>query len=85
MLVYRKGDKDYLLMANSSRGMMKIPLEGIDKIEGITKRISDKAGMKYETIEGMKGVQKLDAFGKDQAVVLTSNGGKVNLETIDLP
>ena len=85
MIVYRKGGKDYVLMANSARGLMKIPLAGIEKIEGITKPVSDKAGLTYETIEEPTGVQKLDAFDKDQAVVLVQAKGKMDLETIDLP
>jgi len=86
MIVYKKGDKDFVLMANSARGLMKIPLEGVDRIEGITARVKDKAGLKYETIEGKAGVQKLDAFGKDHAVILVrGTGGKLDLDTIDLP
>jgi hypothetical protein len=89
MIVYQKGGKDYVLMANSSRGMMKIKLEGVDKIEGITKPVrggTGTAGLTYETIKDMKGVQKLDAFDKDHAVVLTrGEGGKLNLETVELP
>jgi hypothetical protein len=86
MIVYKKDGKDYVLMANSSRGMMKVSLEGVDKVEAITARVSDKAGLTYETIKGMSGVQKLDAFGKDRAIILVSAGkGKLNLDTIELP
>jgi len=85
MIVYKKGGKDYVLMANSSRGLMKIKLEGVDKIEGITSRIKDKAGLTYETIKDMTGVQKLDAFDKDHAVVLVDKAGTFNLQTIELP
>ncbi len=85
MIVYQKGGQDFLLMANSARGLMKIKLEGIDKIEAITSRVPDKAGLKYDTIKGVTGVQKLDAFGQDHAVVLIRSGGKLNLRTIELP
>src|SRR5262249_23921413 len=86
MIVYNKGGKDYLLTANSARGVMKAPLEGLDKIEGITSPVRDKAGLKYDTIEAWKGVQKLDAFDKGHAVLLIQNaGGKMNLETVELP
>jgi hypothetical protein len=85
MIVYKKDGKDYVLMANSSRGLMKISLDGIDKAEGITSRISDKAGLTYDTIKGASGVQKLDAFGKDHAVILTDLKGKMALTTIPLP
>jgi len=89
MIVYKKGDKDYVLMANSSRGLMKIKLEGVDNIPGITKPVrggAGTAGLKYDTIKELSGVQKLDAFDKDNAVILVKRDkGKLNLETIALP
>src|SRR5262249_48248873 len=56
MIVYQKGGKDYLLLANSARGMMKISTENIDKIEGITTRQKKAAGLPYETVASIKGV-----------------------------
>jgi len=85
MIVYKKGGKDYVLMANSSRGMMKIPLEGITKVEAITAPVRGKAGLTYDTIEALKGVEKLDAFDNGHAIVLIRDGGKLNLNTIELP
>jgi len=85
MIVYRKAGKDYVLLANSARGLMKINLEGIDSIPGITERVKDKAGLKYETIAGKEGVQKLDAFGKEHAVILVKKGDTLHLETMELP
>jgi hypothetical protein len=86
MIVYQKDGKDYVLMANNRRGLMKIPTEGIDKIVGITQPISGKAGLKYETIANLKGVQQLDRFDKDHALVLLrTDGGSWNLETVELP
>jgi len=86
MIVYTKEGKDYLLLANSSRGVMKIPTEGIDKVEGIGKRISDKAGQQYTTIDSLKGVQHLDKYGDTHAILLVkSEGGALNLQTIELP
>lgn len=85
MIVYNKGGKDYVLMANTSRGMMKIDLTGVDRIEGITKRIEGTAGLKYDTIKELSGVEQLDAFDKDHALVLVRAGDRLNLETIELP
>jgi len=86
MIVYKKDGKEYLLLANSSRGVMKIPTEGIDKAEGITKRIPDKAGVKYETIGSLKGVQHLDKFDDTHGILLVrSEGGALSLQTIELP
>jgi len=86
MIVYKKDGKDYVLLANSSRGLMKVQLDGVDKIAGITKPIAGTAGLKYDTIKGKEGVQKLDAYGPEHAIILVSAGaGKLNLETIELP
>jgi hypothetical protein len=88
MIVYQKDGKDYVLLANSSRGLMKIKLEGVEKIDAITEPVrgGGTAGLTYETIKDVKGVQKLDAFGKDRAVILVRAGkGPINLETIALP
>jgi len=88
MIVYNKGGKDYVLMANSSRGMMKIALEGVDSIKGITSPVKGggKAGLAYENIKELENVQKLDAFGKDHAVVLIQHkGGNLDLQTVELP
>src|SRR5205807_6440448 len=46
MIVYKKGGKEYILLANSARGVMKISTEGIDKAEGITAKVNDTAGLK---------------------------------------
>lgn len=85
MLVYQKGGKDYALIANNARGVMKVALDGIAKEEGITSHIADKAGLKYETIGNLNGVEQLDRFDKDHALVLVRVGGGLNLSSIELP
>jgi hypothetical protein len=86
MIVYQKGGKEYLLLANSARGVMKIPTEGIDKVAGIEKRVPDKAGQQYETIASLTGVQHLDRFDKDHVLLLTrAKTGEYSLDTVELP
>jgi len=85
MVVYNKGGKDYILIANNNRGVMKVSTEGIDKIEPITKR-TGVAGLKYETITSLKGVEQLARFDKDHALVLIkTESGARNLSTVELP
>src|SRR6185312_12878948 len=50
MVVYQKDGKDYLLLTNSSRGVMKIPTEGAGSAPGITRPVRDKQGLGYDTI-----------------------------------
>ncbi len=87
MIVYNKGGKDYLLMANSARGVMKIPTEGADTAASISAPVGNGTkGMGYETIAALKGVEQLDKLDATHAVILTKgDGGALNLETIALP
>jgi hypothetical protein len=86
MVVFKKQGKDYILMANSSRGVMKITTDNIDKISAITARVSDKAGLTYETLDNLKGVQQLDRLDADRALLLVqSESGSLDLQTISLP
>ena len=87
MIVYSKGGKNYILMANSRRGVMKLSTEGIDTTDPITARVADKAGLKYETIEDLKDVVQLDRFSDTQALVLVQNkqSKEQHLRTVDLP
>jgi len=86
MVVYQKGGKDYILMANDSRGVMKISTEGIADAASISERIQDTAGQPYDKITDLKGVEQLDLLDKDNALVMvrTANGS-LNLETVPLP
>lgn len=86
MIVYSKSGKEYLLMNNSSRGVMKMETAKMEGIEAITAPVPDKAGLTYETIAELKGVQQLDSFGGGHAVVLMDGAnGAMDLKTIALP
>jgi len=85
MIVYQKGGKDYLLMANSSRGVMKITTDGADSVAPITAPVPDKKGLPYETIDSMKDVVQLDQLDKTHALILRNSEGTLNLETVPLP
>lgn len=86
MIVYQKDGRDYFLLANSSRGVMKILGDRAGSQEGIIKRVSDKAGLSYDTIDDLKGVEQLDKLGRDRAVVLArGEGGRLDLRTVALP
>ncbi len=88
MIVYKKDGKDFLLMANSARGVMKISTENLGRKEGITERVSGggTAGQTYETIEELKGVVQLDRLNDESAIILVkTESGASNLQTIALP
>ncbi|HEX3726142.1 MAG TPA: hypothetical protein VHV08_07860 [Pirellulales bacterium] len=88
MIVYKKGGKDYLLLANNARGVMKIEVENVDKTNGLTDHVKGggKAGLPYETVKDLKGVIQLDKLDKDHALLLVqSESGAKNLTAVQLP
>ena len=85
MVVYSKDDKNYALMANSHRGMMKIDLSTAETQEPIVKRVG-VSGVPYETIKDLTGVMQLDGLNATHAVVLIrGDDKKEHLKTIMLP
>jgi hypothetical protein len=89
MIAYKKDGKDFLLLTNSARGVMKIEADSIDKDEAITEPVKGGgiAGTKYETVKELTGIVQLDKFGDAKAVVLVQKemGSPLDLKTIDLP
>jgi hypothetical protein len=88
MIVYQKDGKDFLLLANSSRGVMKINTDKIENSESITAPVpgGGKKGLTYETIAGWKGVEHLDRYDQQNALVLRKGeAGALNLESLPLP
>ena len=85
MVVYSQGGKDYLLMANSSRGVMKVDLTAVAQIEAIVTPIPDIAGLAFEKIADLEGVEHLDRLGEDKALLLVLDGETRSLRTVALP
>jgi len=88
MIVYQKDGKDFLLLANSSRGVMKISTDNIENMESITAPVTGggKKGLPYETIQGWKGIEHLDRYDDKNALVLRKGeAGALILESLPLP
>jgi hypothetical protein len=87
MIVYEKDGRPYLLLANSSRGVMKIPTGGIAGAEGIVEPVkTERQGLPYETIAALKGIMQLDRLDDSRAIVLSrADDGSLNLQAIALP
>jgi hypothetical protein len=84
MIVYQKDGRDFILMANSSRGVMKLPAQNLETYQPITAH-TEKEGVPYETVASLKGVQQLDKLDDATAVLLTDDTGSLDLRTIPLP
>ena len=88
MIVYSKGGKDFLLMSNTNRGVMKIPTEGFADAVAVKTPVPDgnTAGVGYETIAQMTGVEQLDRLDDQRALLIArDDSGVANLEAVALP
>ena len=88
MIVYQKDGKDYLLMTNSSRGVMKIPTEGAGKCAGYRRPASQQAGDRAtKRSPSLKGVVQMDQLDNRHAVLSLQEdpSGSIDLKTIELP
>lgn len=87
MVVYKKDGKDYVLIANTNRGVMKVDAANVGSQEGIVKPIKNPptAGLKYETVSDWKGVRQLERLNDTSVAVLIEDAGEFSLKTMLLP
>jgi len=86
MILYKKNGRDFLLMSNNSRGVMKIATDGFASASPITSPVSaETAGVAYETIASMKGVEQLDLLDAQNSIVIARAGAALNLQIVPLP
>ena len=68
MIVYQKDGKDYLLMANSRHGVIKVATGQITGAASITEKVSGTKGLAFEKID-WAGVAQLDRLDGRHAVL----------------
>jgi hypothetical protein len=88
MVAYKKDGKDYLLLTNSARGVMKISTADLGKNPGLTEPIKGggTGGQTFETVKALKDVAQLDKLDDNRAVILVQAAGSPgSLQTIPLP
>jgi hypothetical protein len=86
MIQYEKDGQSFLLMSNSRRGVMKIPTADFGSAGAITERVGGTAGIPYETIASMSGVEQLDKLDANRSIVIASiASGDRNLTAVPLP
>ena len=87
MILYKKDGRDFLLMSNNARGVMKIPAASFGSATGITEPVkSETAGVPYETVASMTGIEQMDQLDPQRSLVLArTQGGTLNLNAVPLP
>jgi hypothetical protein len=76
MVPYKKDGHNYILIANSSRGLVKLKADSLESYAAIDSptKVDGPAGVPYEKLE-LKNVQQLAAFDAANAVVLIGQPG----------
>ena len=84
MIVYTKGGKDFVLMANSRHGILKVPAAEFGTAPALTAAVKGggTAGVKAEAIAELKDVVQLDKLDDGHAILLLKSG---DLKTVPLP
>lgn len=86
MVLYKKDGKEFLLMSNNNRGVMKIPTADFGTAPAITAKVtSETGGIAYETIASMKGVEQMDLLDAQRSIVLARTAAGLNLSAVALP
>ncbi len=85
MIAYRKDDHDFILLANSYRGVMRLSAENLDRYAPITEQ-QQIAGVPYKRISALRGIRRLTALDTAKALVLADgDGGSLDLRSVALP
>jgi hypothetical protein len=87
MIAYQKDGKQYLLMSNSVHGVMKIPTADFGTAGAITAKVATPtAGIPYEKIASLTGVEQLDLLDGQRFVMISkTQAGARNLTAVVLP
>lgn len=86
MIVYTKGGQEYLLMSNTSRGVMKIPTSQFATNPAITARVTSPTQGTFETIAALQGVEQLDLLDNGRTIMIVRGADKaLSLTAVVLP
>ena len=85
MIAYKQAGHDYILLANSHRGLMKIDADNLEQYHPITEHVKATKGVPYSTVEELKGVTRLAKLDDGNALIMIADGANASLQTIALP
>ena len=86
MISYRKDGRDFILMSNTARGVMKFATDTFASAPAISERVPGTGGVPFETIESITGVEQLDRLDEANALVIARSASKtLDLQPVALP
>jgi hypothetical protein len=88
MVPYKKDGHEYILIANSAFGVVKLKADNLEKYPAIVEpTVTDVAGVPYDKISGLSDVRHIAQIDNSSVLLLTgkAGAGPVNLSTTALP
>jgi hypothetical protein len=87
MVPYKKDGHEYVLIANSSYGVVKLKADKLESYPAIdSPTVTDVAGVPYDKITSVKDVRHLAQLDDSNVLlVIGKNGGASTLQTMALP
>jgi hypothetical protein len=85
MVLYSKGGHEYVLMANTRHGVLKISTDEFGTAPGLTAKVDTKAGVPAESVTSVSNVVQLDLLDATHSVMLMKSGTALNLSAVVLP
>jgi hypothetical protein len=89
MVPYKKGGHDYILIANSAFGVVKLKADNLETYPAINApTVTDVAGVPYDKISQLTNVRHIAQVDEANVLLLSGKNGQagsMNLSTIALP
>lgn len=88
MVPYKKGGHDYILIANTSFGVVKMKADNLESYPEIASpQRTDVAGVPYDKVSDLTNVQHLAQMDPSNVLVMSGQrgSGPINLNTVALP
>jgi hypothetical protein len=85
MVLYTKGGRDFVLMANTRHGVLKIAADGFGTASGLKEPVPGTASIPAEKITSVANVVQLDLLDATHSVMLMKTDAGFNLSAVILP
>jgi hypothetical protein len=90
MVPYKKDGHQYILIANTNRGVMKLQADNMEGYKAVNSPDQPNPpqyifGMPYDTISDLKGVTQLSQLDASNVVVVNKAADGINISTVALP
>jgi hypothetical protein len=85
MILYKKDGREFVLMANTRHGVLKIATDQFGTAAGLKDPVSGTAGIPAEKIAALTEVVQLDLLDATHSVLISRVDGAMNLRAVVLP